>query len=143
MSKKSKSKASDGPRPLISKKLKKRFIRFIFLGLLISSALAFYDPNLIPNPDLRQQVEGIKSEILTYTNESLHLPSKLPESLALDQILDNLPQGSVLGEEEIEVENVFGIITQQLKTLPQKEAKKIKYDFCADLIFEATASATP
>jgi len=141
MSKKKKHQ-SDGPRPLISRRLRRRFIRLFLFATVASTAYAFYDPAIIPDEGIKGRVESLRSQALDLATQSQSkLPTSLPQEIASSNLLDKLPQGAILGEQQIDVDTIFSSLTSKLKQLPQDQVKQIKRDFCSDLIYEATTSA--
>lgn len=143
MSKKNKKPVSDGPKPLISRRMRRRLIRLFLLAVIGSSAYAFYDPSIIPDPAIQNQVITARTKSAQVLAETTQvLPDSLPEQLNLSKLSQYIPQGAVLGNQQIDVENLMSTITTQLKEVPEEKAKQFKQDFCADLVRAATESSS-
>ena len=140
MSKKKKKK-SDGPKPFLSKKKKRLITRLVMIGGISYAAYAFYNPDIIADEAIKGQVIGAKEQLYDINNTIQNdFGSKLT-SLDPSVINEKLPQGAVLGDKEVRVEDAITTITSQVKKLPEDQVRKLKADFCADVIQEATKSA--
>jgi len=149
MNKKKKKKSSEGPKPLISKKTRKRFLKLLILTILGGGGYIFSNPNVIPDPQQREQVLNAKDYLLHLNDRAqASLVDALPQTQQITSHASQLSQnGVVLGDQEINVEEVIRQAAQSLENIPQNQLQRFKTDFCADVIQNAvnnaTTSATP
>jgi hypothetical protein len=120
--------------------------KLLIIIILISIAyLAWSQPQQIPYPALRAQVEKYKKPTATSSGISVTLDtpalvkqtqlvvSNLAKTIKIPTNVTGLP-------EEIVVEDVVNNLTAQVKKLPENQVKVIKTEFCQDVINEATAT---
>lgn len=133
MSKKKKKK--DGPKPFFSKKRKRQLFRMIFIAVILSAAYVWYQPEVIEDPQLRLKVLTLKAQSLDMINNSqLQILSNSSNFSKLANIKTLLPQGEILGKNDVYVETAFQDVSQKLKTLPEEQYLRIKREFCSDVI---------
>lgn len=140
MGKKKKKKSSDKPKKS-KKKLKKKLIKLFIFGIIVTSGIALWKPDLIQNPQQRARVESMRESMLGFaTNIISRAESDNQKVLgAFSNIKENLPEDITIGGQEIIVEQVIGEVASQLETLPADQYTKFRASFCADLV--ATASS--
>lgn len=139
----SRKKSKSASKPFFSKKKKGFLIKLIFISALAGASYTIYDPSLISNQEKRDQVIAIKQDLVDKVNKTLK-DQDLPPILArLGSFSRYLPQGAVLGNQEIIVEDQLEQLTSHLKTLPAQQLDRLKTDLCADLVREATSSSQP
>jgi len=136
-------------------KRKKRFFSLYrllnivpFKILLIGSAFAagyFYiNPSQIPDAKIRNQVETYKQDNQNTTQDQIvdvlgNATQKATDIIKNTKIPEPLLNQEDISE-EIVVEDVVNNFTEEIKQLPEKQVKKIKYQICQDVISEATQS---
>lgn len=131
MSKK-KKKIKDGPKPLIPKKVRRMFARLFIIAVIGLIAYVFYDPAVIGNPDIEKQINDIKSGAFSLNIDGQQqIADFIANKPSLSFLNKYIPQGAVLGEEEVSVEMLLGKAADELKKLPEAQVERIKADFCA------------
>lgn len=138
MSKKHKKLKKSGP--FSPKKLRRWFFRLVLVGLGVGIGV-LVKPSLIQDPAKRAQVEGVRDQLLEVND------------VGQQKALELLNQGSVTAEQalgtasqitqdltnqdpqELVTQTVTNL-TEEVKTLPEKQVKKIKLEFCRDVIEE-------
>lgn len=137
---KKKKKKPVPPEVRFKRKLKKYFKRAVKLAILI----AFYFlllPRLVPS--MAPQVENTKNTIVSSANQAKVMMSQAAGST--DQILKSLTQKTKLVDEEgaeALIEDTVENLTRQVKDLPKEQVKRVKREFCSDLIDEALMEAS-
>ena len=112
------------------------------LGAIAGGGYAFYNPSIIQDETTRDKVEGLKAQVIDKTSQAQEqLVSRLPENFQLNNLTQKLPQGAILGEDEVAVESLLSEITNKLKQLPQEKLEQVKADICADVL-QASSSAS-
>ncbi len=143
-----KKRNQDKSKSIFSKRFKRKLTRLLFFSFLLGSAYTLYNPTIISHPTYRDHLYAIRTQLLGYLQLSLYPTVATPPQLQhLSSVANLLPQGSILGENDIYVEEAFHQISSQLHSLPQDHLKRIKVEFCSDVIseavFQATTSAHP
>jgi len=142
MSKKKKKK-KDGPKPLISKKLKRRVFRSLIIFVIASLGYMMYNPNVIQDEESRDKIINLRDKILSLTNSSQEkLVEVAPQAQKLSSVVTKIPVGDVLGDQDVYVEDIVKQASTQLEKLPYDSFQRFRTDFCADLVYNATQSAT-
>ncbi|SRR3989344_5990605 len=135
-----KKKNKEGGRGLFSKRNKHLIIRLTLIGLLALAAYALYDPSIISNSQIRSQVESVRNQAGSLNlNSQEKLASFVAGKPNLSFLDKYLPQGAVLGDKQVSVDELLGQAAEKLKQLPASQVERIKADFCAGYI--ATPSA--
>ena len=130
---KKKKKTKDGDsKPLFSKKRRRGLIRLILLAIIGYVLYALYNPAIISNAQLQSQVLQFRTKLLSssFTGQT-QLVDFLNDHQSLSFFNRYLPQGAVLGDQEIKVEDLLNQATSELKKLPASQVERLKADFCA------------
>lgn len=120
--------------------------KLLLVVLLIAVGyFAWTQPQSIPHQQAREMVLGIKSsqtdgDISTVELNTPYIVDQAQKVLASFAQNTSLPSEITGLPEEIVVEDVVTNLSGEIKKLPAKEAKKIKTEFCMDVINEYTAT---
>jgi len=141
MAKRKKKRSSKKQKKLITKKkIRRLFLRVCLVALGLGVGVLFR-PQVIKDPVMRGQVEGLRDRVLQANDQ------------VQDQALDALEEGSekVKGAAEKAsditqdltdtdpqeyVEDKVEELTEEIKSIPEEQVKKIKLEFCQDVIEE-------
>lgn len=139
MAKKKKKKKSDKPKKFITKKKIRRFLLracLVALGLGIG---VLFRPQVIKDPATRSQVENLRDRVLQANDEAQQQALEVLEegsekvkgaadkaSEITEEITDTNPQEYV--DEKVDQ------LTEEIKSIPEEQVKKIKLEFCQDVI---------
>lgn len=114
------------------------------LILLVALAYALYNPAVIPDQKIREQVTKTRDELIANNPEAGK--NVLGAMTATKDTVMRLVQNTKLPPEltgekkEIVVDEYVTLLGEQLKQLPSEQLKRVKVSFCQDVIDEATKS---
>lgn len=121
-------------------KLSSQLVKFSLLIICLGFLVFWVNPNLIPQPDLRDRWQIFKanltqssflfekaSSLATFSRDKFML---LAKTIKLPKQVTGLP-------DEVVVEDAVIQLTEKLKSLPEKQAKTVKRNFCADIVAES------
>ncbi len=128
------------PEVKLKRRLKKYCKRLLYLSIAVAAYFLIL-PRLMPNS--APQVEKTKQTVLSAKNQA---QTKFTQILGIaTQIgnqLSNTSEQLTPEKAEEAVKKQIEELKLRLKSIPAEQAKKVKRDFCADVIKEA-AEATP
>ncbi len=145
MAKKKRKKSSKASKKLISKKkIRRLFLRTCLLALGLGVGVLFR-PQVIKDPNTRLQVENLRDRVLQANDEA--------QMQALEALEDSGEKVKGVAEkaaditEEVTntdpqeyVEEKVDELTEEIKSIPEEQVKKIKLEFCQDVIEEIEVS---
>jgi hypothetical protein len=117
--------------------------KLLIIGILVGAYLLYKNAEQLPNPF------GEEQSLVTMVTL---VKEKVPVEDSLGQVKgvwDQLVAGEVLAPlisnipEEIIVDETLAKLATELQHLPQSQVKRIKVEFCQDVINEATQAMTP
>lgn len=138
MSKKHKKLKKSGP--FSPKKLRRWFFRLVLVGLGVGIGV-LAKPSLIQDSAKRAQVEGVRDQLLEVNEvgqqKALELLGQSGEvaGQALDTATQITKDVTNQDPQELVTQTVTNL-KEEVKTLPEKQVKKIKLEFCRDVIEE-------
>jgi len=136
-----KKKSSGTVNPL--KMLRRLLLKLgplLVIGFLV---LLVLKPELIPNPEAQAKVMDMKESFLNDSpiGEKVGwLASKATEKFLLFAKNTKLPKQVTGLPEEVVVEDMVNELGQTLKDLPANQVEKIKANFCADVVNNASVA---
>lgn len=116
-------------------------IRLIILVMVIVG-LVLWQPGLVKSVPYGDKIIQFREQVLASQPAIANIASAAGEidwqALWATVKEQKLPQNPFTGEKkEIKVEELAGRLTNELRQIPQEQAKVIKTNFCADVVAEA------
>lgn len=145
MSKKRHRSSKEKSGLVSKKKIRKLLFRVALVGVGVAAGI-LARPSLVQDPAQRARVEEVREQILNANEEGQEKAIKvLGESS--ERVKETIGKVSGIAGEvtntdpQILVNEKVEIIKQEVKNLPQNQIKKIKLEFCQDVIKEEIALA--
>lgn len=121
------------------KKLKRNLTRAILISAAVAAGYVLMNPTVLGNSAREEQVTRVREQLLAVSSSTQDriagilgaTTSVVEEALKTTKIPKQLTN-----QEEIVVDEVVKGFADEIKKLPAEQAKKVKRDFCADLIEE-------
>jgi predicted PurR-regulated permease PerM len=140
MAKKKKKKKPVSPEV----KLRRRIKKYLRRALMLATAIFFYFwllPILVPS--LAPQVDQTKQTLISVASQAQEQISQILGSTTSFTAEFTSKKGEIeeKGAETL-VQETVDDLTERVKSLPREQVKKVKREFCSDLIEEAVLSAT-
>lgn len=123
---------------------KKKIRRLLLQVALLSTGIAagvLAKPSLLTDPVQRAKVEEVRDQVLEANDEAQEKALEVlgDSSQAVKGAVDTvseISQGLTGTDHQAVVQEKVASITEEIKELPEKQVKKIKLEFCEDLIKE-------
>ena len=141
MSKKKKKKKPVSPEVKAKRRIKKYMRRTLILALLV---LGYFWLLPIIAPSYAPQVEKTKETVLTAASQAQSQATQILGTAT--QLTTELTSGkdALEGKDPEEmVQNAVDDLKERVKALPGEQVKKVKRQFCADVIEEAKNNNEP
>lgn len=138
-------KSKETPGFLGKKKIRKLLLRVALVGVGVAAGI-LARPSLIQDPIQRAQVEHLREQVLEANDAGQKKALEVLGS-STDTIQETVGQVSGIADEvtgtdpQVLVNEKVEVIKQEVKNLPQNQIKKIKLEFCQDVIKEEVALA--
>lgn len=133
------------PKPFFSKKKIRHWLTRIILLAAIGAGVVLVKPSLISDPAKRAQVEDLRNKILQVNNEGQEKALKVLGESA-EVVKDTTDKAADVAKDlsgkdpQVIVEEKVTILKEEVRSLPEKQVKKIKLEFCQDVIKEVELS---
>ena len=132
-------------RRMAKGELRRGLMRIVMVGVLGAGVYLLSNPGAIENPKQREKVEAAREKLVESGSEGGD-QLKVSIDSAKEYVKEafettKIPKNLTGGEEEIVVEELVNNLSEEVKQLPAEQVKKVKIQFCQDVINEATGSA--
>jgi len=141
MAKKKKKRSSKASKKLISKKkIRRLFLRICLVALGLGIGILFR-PQVIKDPNTRIQVENLRDRVLQANDEAQMQALEVLEESG-EKVKGAADKAAEVAEEitntdpQEYVEEKVDELTEEIKSIPEEQVKKIKLEFCQDVIEE-------
>ncbi|MBI2009714.1 MAG: hypothetical protein HYS86_00910 [Candidatus Chisholmbacteria bacterium] len=140
MSKKRRHKSAEKSGFLSPKKIRQLLFRVALVGVGVAAGV-LARPSLIQDPAQRALVDELRNQVLTANEEGQKKALQVLGSSS-ETIKETVGKVSGVADEvtgtdpQVLVNEKVAIIKQEVKNLPQNQIKKIKLEFCQDVIKE-------
>lgn len=127
-------------RLISPKKIRRWLFRLALVGIGVAAGV-LARPSLIQDPVKRAQVEDIRSQVLQANDEAQQKAMEVlgQSSEVVKQTVTTVSEVTkevTNKDPQVVVQETVTKLTEEVKTLPQEQVKKIKLQFCQDVIGE-------